>query len=1268
MPKHGGKGLVKPLSTRREEEAFVNRNRRWSAIGVFLLSIAVSIAAAFGAAASAQEVTANFVGVVADASGAAIPGAKVTATDVDRGTESSAMTNANGEYTLQHLPVGTYRIKVEKAGFETANVAAVTLVLNRSTRVDVQMKVGSVSESVEVSATAPELQTQSEVVSTLIDSNTAENLPLTSRNYIQLALLAPGATTNNPDALKSPHIMTDEGRPYINGNREQAIEFFLDGIINDEEKNNEVAYQPNLDAIQEFNIITQNPGADFGNYAGGVISVTTKSGTNQYHGDVFEYLRNDFFDAEPATENWGNGFAAPSRLRYNMFGGTAGGPILKNKLFFFGDYQGMRFPTAGGQSAQLLTTPERAGDFSDYCVQGGGSVSASGCSNPTYSIYDPVHGAVAPYNCLAATCNGNPGAGDTPSPIIGGLTGQFSKYYPAPTTDNALGDNINFVAGNRFDTDQGDLRTDYNMSEKDKIFNRYSKWDVSRSPFSTLPFSEINAINAAVPADQPGWSDVINWTHMFSPNVLNEARLGINVFRFYQNITLTSPLGPIANEMLGESGNDITTPNGQQGGLPFLQFGGNFSPTVGSDGKLKYQTFSSASLGDPMIMQTFLDTEIQYEDNVMITRGRHSFNTGFQFIRERNNWIYAGNDGALGTIAIGNSTENVTYNPDGTINTLTAGGNQLGDFWLGDVAPGGGRDSGLGGGLKHYSRGSIISAFFQDDWRVTDSFTVNLGLRFEDHTPIYDAQNHVVNFGLYTGQIETPDPSATGYSERALYNNYTGVGDFDPRIGFAWNPSFLGRTTVIRAAYGVSEYREGGGANEDLQMNLPYGTITQGSPATTGVQALNSNFSWPTLPTNCTVPQYSCYAGSRIRVYPANFRPAINQQWNLSIQHQINRYLTAQVGYVGQKGTHLINFEDLAQEEGLNANGAIAQPGQLITQVLPGPYLGGQAAGASPANNIYYADNPDLGGAEALAGANMDNGNSRYDSLQAVLVARNYHGLAGQVAYTYSKCLSDSPGYFGVAGGGWTTSAATQSSSGIYGTENIYDPRADWGPCYYDQTHILSSYLTYAVPFGKGRQFGSDMSPVLNALIGNWNLSGIVSAHSGNALTLNYFGGWGATGGGSGLPPAISAYGDESGTNGIGPYTLSELPSCNGPINILNKFVPGTGGSSPYIQWFDTTNISAPAAGTFGTCGVGNIRGPRDQDWDLSLSKDFAITESKRLQFRMDVLNAFNYTHWTFAGSVSNGSFTAGGGSSYLGQIVGSQGSRELEFALKFFF
>jgi hypothetical protein len=270
------------------------------------------------------------------------------------------------------------------------------------------------------------------------------------------------------------------------------------------------------------------------------------------------------------------------------------------------------------------------------------------------------------------------------------------------------------------------------------------------------------------------------------------------------------------------------------------------------------------------------------------------------------------------------------------------------------------------------------------------------------------------------------------------------------------------------------------------------------------------------------------------------------------------------------------------------------------------------------------------------------------------------NGLQGQVAYTWSKCMSNSPGYFGT---GWGSTQAT-SSGGQPGWENIYNPRKEWGPCYYDQTHILSSYVTYQLPIGHGKQFGQDMNSALNAVLGNWEIGALVTAHSGNALTLNEFGGWGIGG-------------DTSHTGGIEPWTLSGRPNCNGPINIVNKKV-STPGQAAYIQWFDPSNIGNPANNTFGTCGIGNIRGPIYANTDLSLHKDFLITESKRLELRFEALNAFNHPVWTFSGGPAGGSFDPGtpvistpgnpSSNANFGHITGSQGARELQLALKFYF
>jgi len=1216
----------------------------WGLRLAFLALVALLLGAH---AAPAQDVTATITGTITDPAGAPIVGATVTAHDTQRGTNWTSTTNEAGAYNIIRLPVGSYELKVENQGFQTAAIPAFTLVLNQIARIDVQMKMGAVTQTVEVTGAAPVLQTESTAVSDLVDAQTITALPLAARNYVQLSLLSPGTTTVNPSSLSQPQLMTGAGRPDINGNREQAVGFLLDGIVNQEAKNDEVAYMPNVDAIQEFNIIAQNPGADFGNYAGGVISASIKSGTNNFHGDVFEFLRNDFMNSNSKTSAWATGqVQAKPELRYNMFGGTVGGPIIKDKLFFFGDYQGMRIPTSGPTNAQVLTQNERNGNFGGLCTDAGGTFNGSGvCSSPAGQLYDPTSVPAqqvgVPYTPTPIPFNNlvNYYGAGAESPVAKALFAN-TKYYPLPTTDTTVGNNITFKSGNNFNSDQGDLRIDYKLSDKDNIFGRYSKFDTSQSVFSAQPF--LNA-GAAEGTDEPGWSGAVSWDHALSASLLNEVRVGVNVFRFNQNQTPTTALGNVG-EQLGIAGANSQAP----GLLQITMLGaGNVS----------------ASLGLINLWQIFRDTEIQAEDNVTITKGVHTFHTGFQFIRERNNYVYPGNEGALGNININDLLTTQPCTPTAAASCPT--GASVADFWLGNTAGGGHRDT--GSNTLEKLRGSIISGYVQDDWRIKPSITFNLGVRFEDHTPQYEDDNRVVNFNIYTGQILTVPPGASSYSARALYNNYTGIGDWNPRIGVAWTPRFLDGKTVIRAAYGTSSYMEGGGSNEELSLNLPYGNVLSTYP--TGQGALGAAF--PAAPASCVGFAFSCYAGQRLRIFDQNFQPAIIQQWNLTVEHQFTNMLTLQVGYVGQKGTHLLNFEDLAQWEPLatEANGSlgIALPGQTITKIVPGPYLGSQTPGATVTNNLGWAEAaPYLAGAGtsttgALAGANMSNSNQRYDALQMVLKERGYKGLEGQIAYTYSKCLSNSPGYFGT---GWGSTQA-QSSGGQPGWGNIYDPHAYWGPCYYDETHIITSYFTYALPVGRGQQFGHDANKVVDAFIGGWQVSGIITLHSGNALTLNEFGGWGNYPNGSN--PDLSG--------GIGPYTLSDMPSCNGPIGISNQFVPfnSSTGTPAHIQWFDPTNVSNPAPNTFGTCGVGNIRGPWLKTWDSSIEKHFAITEGKSLLLRLDAFNAFNSPIWTFSGGPAGGSFdmgqgTGANGKGDLGWITGTQGARQLQIALKFIF
>jgi hypothetical protein len=1194
--------------------------------------------------AMGQEVTAGIVGTVTDSSGAPINGAAVTARDTERGTLWTATTSDAGAYNITLLPVGTYEVKVTAPGFQTAVHPPFVLVLNQTARVDVQMKVGKISETLEVTGEAPILQTQDAQVSTLIDANTEVSLPLASRDYLQLTLLAPGTTNVDPDGMRQPQSMTNSGRPYINGNREQANEYLIDGILNSEDKNNEVGYTPGIDAIQEFNLITQNASAEFGNYQGGVVSVSTKSGTNRIHGDLFEFFRNDALDANVASAGWtagikdnvdnsnpgfnAQGIQLKPELRYNQFGGTIGGPIIKDKLFFFADFQGQRLVNAGQTGAQLLTAQARTGDFGQLCTNFGGTFNGSGvctgASAPagvtTQLLYPsgPNVGTAIPNNNLAA-------AGYTVDPVAGAIFAQ-TKYYPLPQSNTLATNNYFYNSGNDLNNNQGDLKIDYVASQKDHVFGRWSQMDLNQPTFTGCVFCNAGATEGS---DEPVRNAVVDWTHAISPSLLNEARFGFNAVRYNSTITPTSSLGSISQQ-LGIAGGNVEEP-----GLVQIN-------VAGTNG-------GSAGLGLQNLISVFRDTQGQFEDNVIFTHGRHQFKAGFQFVRERQDYIYAGNDGALGVLSI-----------------ATATGSGLADFWLGNVAGGTGSPRDFGGQVSDPAelRGNVFGFFGQDDWRVTNNLTLNLGLRYEDHTPLAEIDNRAVNFGLYTGTIYTANgvDGTTKFSNPALYNNYKGIGDLLPRVGFAWSPEVWHGKTVIRGGFGISEFMEGGGSNEELNMNLPFGVLEQ--YAAGGIGTLANGFGGSSSAAAC--PQgivFSCYAGNRIRVFDQNFKPAMIDQWNFTIQQQLTNTLTFQLGYVGERGAHLLNFEDIAQSVPLDAAGKVAGACDPIVSLVPGPYLGGGTAGS-----LYLADNVNFGGAQALAGTNMSNSDQKYNALQAVLQKRMSNGLQAQVAYTWSKCMSNSPGYFGT---GWGSTNAT-SSGGQPGWENIYNPRLDWGPCYYDQTHIVTSYVTYALPFGHGKQFGHDMNPALNAVLGNWEIGGIVTLHTGNALTLNNFGGWSGDGG------------NADNTNGVDPQTLAGLPDCNGAVHVLNQRVPAANGQPAYIQWIDPSNVSAAVGpspgvvGTFGTCTVGNVRGPAYANLDLSLHKDFLITESKRLEFRFEGLNALNHPVWTFAGGPADGSFDPSGScitggtnpcaNATFGRITGAQGARQLQFALKFYF
>ena len=1114
-----------------------HQSTRKARLLLFVLAMLV-----FSISASGQEVTADITGSVLDPTGATIVAATVTAEDTERQTAYSVITNSAGIYHIPRIPAGTYALKVGAPGFQTAIEHGITLVLNQTARVDFRLQLGQANETVEVISAPPLLHTDTTQLSTVLDWHTNVDLPLLSRNYIQLALLAPGSVHPDPQTLTGGDSPWEAGRPYINGNREQANNFLLDGMDNNQVSDNLVGFSPSVDAIQEFSLITQNASAEFGNFQGGIISASIKSGTNQYHGDIFEFFRNDVLNAN----NWANNFQGLPRpaLRWNMFGATFGSPILRNKLFAFVDYQGQRFDHPSTSSPYtIFTAAERQGDFSQLLTEYG------------IQLYNPfqidANGSRTPFqNNLIPLSIIDPVAANLFS----------SGLYPQPLNGSLLNNFVNTTRSYN-NVDQGDVRLDYMIAPSDRTYLRMSEGSQDNPVFNSFrllfdSFSQARFQNG-----------VINWTHNFSPNVLNEASVGANYVRVARGGSDIG-LGSIG-EKLG-----IANANDHGPGLLALYIYG---------GAVGY--FGSQNIGDA---ELFADTVFQYKDDVVISHRRHLFHAGFQYWRQRVNTYEAGSSGRTGFMTF---SGRFTAGPKQL--AVSGGGTGAGeaDFFLG-LPDSFGR--GIDSSGRWGQRANVFGGYLQDDWHATDTLTLNLGLRYENHTPWVEVQNRQVNFAPFTGQIQFAGQPCIYNNCRALYNSYNGALNFQPRIGVAWTPSFLDRKTVLRAAYGISSYLEGTGNNLRLPLNPPFSSpesetdyFTSNLPASRTEQGL--------------LPPTNPFQNAIIRLLDANIRPAISQQWNLSAEHQFGHSTTLQLGYVGQHGTHLMVAMPYLQKQ-LHADGTITSS----------PYLSG--------NPTLQSELSQISGTASI-------GSMRYDALQATLQKRFSSGFQGQVAYTYSKCMTDSIGYFGAGG---------QASPSSPYWQNLYDRRAEWGPCYYDVAHVLTSYVVYELPVGRNKRWGKNLNPLVNAAIGDWQVGGIVAFHGGFPLTI--------------------FADDASGTNSRG-----SRANCVAPPHVFGRKPasdPFTGQYSGF-QWFDPASYVAPAPKTFGSCGVGTVRGPGLRTADLSLQKEFPLSESKRLEFRSEF---FNVTNTTILKSPNIGL------NPFLGLINSSQGERNIQLALKFYF
>ena len=1134
-----------------------------------------------------QQVTAAIIGTVSDPSGAALPSATVTARDAERGTTWKAQTNTEGSYNFPRLPIGRYDLRVEASGFQTAVHAPFDLELNQTARVDFKMVLGQVSQTLEVSSAAPVLQTQTTEVGSVMEASAIANLPLETRNYNQLALLVPGAVTISPASFNTGLKTFNAARPNLNGNREQANYYLLDGMENTEFVDNNVAYSPSIDAIQQFNVITNNPDAEFGQFLGGVINVSLKSGTNSYHGDLFEYLRNDFFNANEWSNNF-NGLPTP-RQRWNEYGGTVGGPIKKNKLFFFADYQGSRFDLPATPSPKTtFTAADITGNLTDLgtTLYYPGAVDANGNRIPMPSNLNQ-----------AAIC----GAGQKMGvdPCINGISATALKIANAlpkpnlPGQANGTINNLNNTVQNYTHGNQGDIKVDWNPTDRDHFFARYSQQHIVNPIVNSEVFQYSGSGSNVFPLQQA----VLDYSRTVGSSFVNDFRVGMNYFPADANTqSLTTTAG--ANLIPGQPTQY----------LPGLSF---------ASSKIGGQLNGPFAFGTSDGPEIFHQTSIQTSDTATWTKGAHTMRMGFQFNRYRNNYVPAtSSDGAAGQISFSGSYT----------------GNSEADFFLGLPAYMG---YGLGYSGTVGQRNEAIGAFFQDDWRINRRLTLNAGIRYQVFTPIYEVHNRETNFNEYTGQIEL---AGMGGNSRALYNQYNGIANFLPRVGLAWS---VDDKTVVRAAFSRSSFQEGTGEYNRLATNAPWNVDLVGQWGATNVDGaipanqvtLDQGFGALGATSGCTVQNVTsapaaCFAGVRIHATDPNYRPAVSNQWNLTIQRQITNGLTAQAGYVGQHTDHMAAIYNMGQ----NVLIQNPQPGGPYSE--PGPYLSG---------NPTLKD--DGTGQQRL---NTSTAIENYDALQLVAREQLKGGLSFQLNYSWAKCLTNNQGYYGRYG----NAAASQTTADVSFQSYVYNIKLDYGLCDADVTNVFTGYVNYDLPFGHNRMFGKNSNKVVNAVFGGWHYDAIATAHGGFPISMIQFG-----------------------YDPTGAY-FQPRPNCDSP-SIATPYKNFAGGG--YV-WFDPTTMSIPGPGQLGNCPISSERGPGIKQIDMSLSKRFSITERQAVVFRFDAINAFNTPIFAVNGYATD-VFPGGGINKALygvnptytagiptGVVNTSIGSRNLQFSLKYQF
>jgi len=1163
------------------------KQERW--ISALSLSLAALFVFAFSTTQLWGQATAAVNGTVRDSAGAVIIDANVVLHNRDTSLDRTVRTNSVGVYVMPDLQPGNYDLKVMKSGFESTITSAITLLVNQTATFDFTLKAGAVSEVIDVQANAVELETSTAELGVAVVKQQVNDLPLNGRNFTQLLNLTPGVSTVNvsQNSTTSGGIWSNPvgtfSYPSVNGQSNRSNLFLLDGVNDEGSFGSTYAIPPIVDDIQEFKVQSHNDDASFGGVMGGVVNVVTKSGTSQFHGSGWEFIRNKALDANivypllPADQQ-----SLPSnqpQFQQNQFGATFGGPLpipgeRQKKTFFFLSYEGFRNHTAASNQYITPTAAQLGGDLSGISSQ----------------IYNPYNGGL-PFMCDSSG-NPEPGpvqaSGGTPCNKIPSnmidqhMVNYAKKLFPAP---NVAGAAFNGLDTSKVVTrqDEGSGRLDHQFGQHDTVWARYSSF---RQPvtgsggFVGLSHDQVT----------DGYNAAADYTHLFSSTMLAELHFGRTSVNIDQGSNFTNA-PPSFGTQVGFSPNFAS---GFRNGVSMI-------PQVVIQGYIGNSNPSAH--GAAQVDDTHVSDIWEYGGDFTKTIGRHTFKAGANLASNNANALYLNSNVQF--------TAGNTANPNPPPNT-SPGGNALASFLLGDPNNAGRRN------VIETEHGGWVDGFYaMDQMKVTSKLNVNFGLRYDiTFLPIYGDNRNGNNFvgdmdfrnGTYILARNAPACAQTNaapcipngtlpahvlvtpLSGTAIF--HTDFNDIQPRIGIAYQ---LRPNTVLRAGYGrffdnwaaivqTAQNYEGTWPSLDQLGASNLNPVAAGAPTTAAEDPLNQGAGAP-VTTGTPFNQSTWFADPHLK------RPYADQ-WNFGVQQQVTSNAVLTANYVGSVGRRL----DIggAYNVAMSAGGNASCPGQNCG--APFPYIQPTAYDRSQ-------------------------GKSSYNALQVSLNGKEQRGLTYLISYTWSKSLDlGCSGWYGVEG---------------CSIQNPYNLQADKGPSATDLPQIFTAAWVYALPFGKGGRMSSD-NRIVNALAGGWKLNGVLSFNSGTPFDV-------------GTSQDIAHTGNYNYGNGYG-YERANLVGSPYPSNKT----PG--------GWINASSFAYPAQNTFGDLGRDSLRSDWGKNLDLSVFRQFLITERFRMEFRFETFNLTNTPVW--AVPVSNLDTT-----SLFGKVTHTANiPRQLQFGLKLYF